>query len=194
MNAFEECVLNVEQRSMEVLAPFLMRHASGVVYTNKGILSQFLQKTIGDAVFNHALTQQMYSAEIKAEETRKRNNFFLETWSNMNLNRRSHALRGSTPGWMVTQRADLLLYHFLLEDELYIFNFLKLKTWFYAPDANGHANFERWPERKQSKRDQLNDTWGRCIPIEFLCSHVKHTFVKPKALIDGRLNTAASVL
>jgi hypothetical protein len=55
------------------------------------------------------------SVEIKAQ----RGNLFLEVWSNKNLDDRgSHIERGSTPGWLITCRADVLGFHFIDADTI----------------------------------------------------------------------------
>lgn len=152
MNAFHDAQ-KVEMRSMKILRPFIQQRAFNgqFVLTSKGPLAKELQCTVGDALYN-ADPDTVYSVEVKAEEENKYGNLFLETWSNLSRFK---------PGWMVTLQADLLLYHFLQSDELFVIEYQKLKSWAFR-----ERRIYSFPERAQSKRAQLNDTWGRCVPIE----------------------------
>ena len=112
----------------------------------------------------------MRSLEIKVER-HWTGNLFLETWSNLNLaDRDSHYERGSTPGWLVTSRADLLLTYFLDNDDLVTVPFLRLKRWAFSSGPQGGVY--AWPEKPQGRYGQLNDTWGRCVPVEHLVREV----------------------
>lgn len=165
MNAYDNA-RQVETRGMAVLVPFLKEraHDGRFVLTSKGRLARYLQETIGDALFNTDV-ETLWSVEIKIEESNKYGNFFLETWSNKNLSDKvSHASRGSNPGWLLKLQADLLFYYFVASDELYVIDLFKLKQWAFV-HGNGKPNIDRFPERLQSKRTQMNDTWGRCVPI-----------------------------
>jgi len=108
MNAFDSA-REVEARSLEILTPFIeSRSFDGrFVLIEKGRLAQELQRTIGDAVLT-AHNGNFYAVEIKAEESNKHGNLFLETWSNLS--------RYKT-GWMFTLDTDLFLYHFIEDDE-----------------------------------------------------------------------------
>lgn len=165
---------------MQLLGPFLRDLHGRYVLTNKGKLARHLQESCGDLLFNDR-DGRIWGVECKAEETYY-GNLFLETWSNRNLrNAHSHADRGSNPGWLLKTRADLLFYHILERDELWIIHMLSLKRWAFvmrsehrSPRASGCAP-ERmagrvwdFPIREQRKRRQRNDTWGRCVPIEVL--------------------------
>lgn len=159
MNGFD-AARTVEQRSLKILLPFVQQRAFNGQYvvTSKGPLARELQKTVGD-VFYNSDPETIYSAEIKAEESKKHGNFFLETWSNR---------ARFTLGWMFNLKTDLLLYYFLEEDELYAIPFLKLRKW-----AFHDGRIYQYPERQQAKYDQLNDTWGRCVPCQTICRELK---------------------
>ncbi len=158
MSAFDEAK-KVEARSLEILTPFIRARSNGgqFILIEKGRLALELQRQIGDAAFN-ARDGVLWTVEVKAEEENKYGNFFLETWSNR---------ARYTMGWMVTLNSDLLLYHFLKSDELYVMNFQNLKRW-----AWWERRIYRYPEREQGKREQLNDTWGRCVPISVISREV----------------------
>jgi hypothetical protein len=182
MNSFQSA-RTVEYRGMLVLTPFLQRraHNGQFVLLSKGALAKKLQETIGDAVLNTDAAT-FYSVEIKCEESNDYGNFFVETWSNRNLEHRaSHAERGSNPGWLVKLKCDLLLYYFLAQDELYVIDFFKLKRW-----AFGHAGqpprIYSYPEKPQGKRAQLNDTFGRCVPISIIQKEVGYRLLYPKQI------------
>lgn len=154
MNAFEDA-RGVERRSLEILRPLISQRSfhGQYVVTNKGPLARELQKTAGDVLFNKD-GETVYGVEIKAEEKDAHGNFFFETWSNRAL---------FTLGWMYTLKSDLILYHFIENDDLYIIPFQKLRKW-----AFHQCRIYAYPERQQGKRAQLNDTWGRCVPIRDL--------------------------
>jgi len=183
MNAFVD-TCRIERESISILMPFLDHKADGrVVLTHKGILARHLQETVGDALFNLP-DGTIWGVEFKAEKENKHGNFFLETWSNKNLdNRKTHSERGSNPGWMMKLRADLLFYHFIESDELYIINFFRLKQWAFG--CSGMApNIYKFDERKQSKYLQHNDTWGRCVPIHIIAQTIGYRLIHPKKLIN----------
>lgn len=180
MNAFDDA-RTVEARGLAILEPFLRRsaHDGHYVMTSKGALARFIQDTCGDAFFNSD-SEKLWSVEIKVEEEDKHSNFFLETWSNRNLeSRASNTERGSNPGWMLKQRADFLFYYFLQSDELYIIPLFKLQRWAFRHDG-GHPRIDAFEEKRQSKRWQANDTWGRCVPISVVQAEVGFRKVYPQ--------------
>lgn len=163
MNAAYEHSKTVEARSIVMLERFLKPRAHGFVLLSKGALARNLQETVGDAIFN-ADRETAWSVELKADDT-EFTNLFLEEWSNKNLKSRSeHSGRGSNPGWLRKTGADLLLYHRLRYDDLLVINMLKLKRWAYG--HNGSMPNVRRFEEKRTRADQLNDTWGVCVPID----------------------------
>ncbi len=116
----------------------------------------------------------MRSLEIKVER-HWTGNLFLETWSNLNLaDRDSHYERGSTPGWLVTSRADLLLTYFLDTDDLVAVPLLRLKRWAFGSGPQGGVY--AWPEKPQGRYGQMNDTWRRSVPVEHLEREVGATW------------------
>ncbi len=161
--------LEIEKKGLQDILPFLLDKAyeGRIVFTNKGNLSEELQKMAGDALFN-CENGKLWSVEFKVEENNIYNNFFLETWSNR---------QRFTLGWMYTLKADILLYYFLDEKNLYSINFLKLKEWAFIK-----SNIYNYPEKCQNKYDQFNDTWGRCVPISIIQNQLKinqYNFNKP---------------
>lgn len=173
MTAFDDA-RKIEQRSMDILRPWIRQRAFNGQYvlTSKGPLSRELQSSVGDVLYNSD-ADTIYSIEVKAEEHNRHGNFFLETWSNR---------ARFTLGWMFTLRADLLLYHFVEDDELHVLPFQRLRKW-----AFHDGRIYSFPERRQSKYDQLNDTWGRCVPIGVVRSAVRANPVfYPKLVSDKR--------
>jgi hypothetical protein len=130
--------------------------------------------------------------EIKVEQ-RWSGNHFLETWSNRNLDDPdAHYDHGSTPGWLVTSRADLLLFYFLDSDDLVTVPLLRLKRW--AFDSGPQDGVYAWPEKLQHRYGQRNDTWGRCVPVEHLEAAVGALRTKVRQLsMLPRIGGAASV-
>lgn len=184
----------VEARSLDILEPFLERQAfkGRFVITSKGPLAKFIQATAGDVLFNID-RERFLALELKADAT-DMPNLFLETWSNRNLeDMNDHATRGSTLGWLLTNRADLLVYHRLNHDEVCVCSMLRLKRWAFGyRDVPGRIY--AFPERRQSKHDQKNDTWGRCVPVDVLAREVPrfHRFRIDQLSLWGEANLAAA--
>jgi len=140
----------IEAEGIPDLVSFLEQQSDSgrFVLTAKGRLSEKLQKSVGDAIAN--VNSQVISVEFK-NEVKWTGNLFLETWSNRSRR---------TTGWMVKLDADILLYRFEDKRVLYSIPFQRLCRWAFV------GNIYRFPEKKQKKHDQLNDTWGRCVPVE----------------------------
>jgi hypothetical protein len=116
MNAFSEAC-PVERRGMSALLPYLESRAcrGQVIQVAKGPLAGHFQRHFGDLLIATG-PGRVASVEIKVNR-RWTGNLFLEFWSNKNLDdRSSHVERGSTPGWLVTCRADVIGFHFLDAD------------------------------------------------------------------------------
>jgi len=175
MNAFADAC-RVEDQSWAVLKHFVASAAleGRYVTTNKGRLARELQKSVGDVLMNRH-NGDVVAIEIKAEESNQHGNLFIETWSNKSR---------FTLGWVYTLNADILLYHFIAQDELYVIDFQKLRTWLFA-DRDGKPNIDRYREAAQAKRDQLNDTWGRCVRIADIKQHVGFRLERPAQLWRG---------
>lgn len=161
-NSFRTCQ-DVEQRSLEILRPFieLRCHNGQYVIVEKGRLAKELQQSYGDLFFNSANDGGIYTVELKAEETNRWGNLFIEIWSNRsrwNL------------GWLYKLNADILLYHFLEQDEFHVMSFPELKRWLWDHESGHKPRIYQYAPRVQSKHQQLNDTWGACVPIAHLRS------------------------
>lgn len=166
-----------------MLMPCLLKQSDGrLVVTDKGHLARFLQETVGDVLMNVGSEAKLWSAELKAEIRNAHGNFFFETWSNRNLeDRASHALRGSNVGCLAKSRADLLFYHFIEDDDCYIFDNFKLKRWAFGTNDQLGRLYD-FKERRQSKYPQPNDTWGRCAPITVVCRELRPRLIHPLRL------------
>ena len=162
MNGFEKAC-GVEAEGLARVYEFLKIRADDGRYVRieKGRLAAQLQQEIGDILMNRE--GSLYSAEVKIEQ-RFTGNLFLETFSNAMPERLK-------PGWLYTNQADLLLYHFLDRPvSLFIASLPALKGWAFR--RRGHngcvgrlCGFE---EKQQTKYDQLNVTVGRIVPIAIL--------------------------
>lgn len=161
----------VESAANSVLIPYLRgkAHRNQIVVFGAGRMAKEMQKT-ADLVFQKD-ENNFYCLEIKAEQSNKSGNLFLETWSNKSrLN----------PGWLVKSRADYLLYYFVDSDEFYRVSLPALQRWAFACDENNRENISRYPIKKQSKYDQLNDTWGACVPLSEIGRHIGFRLSHPK--------------
>lgn len=175
MNAFRASQ-RVEAEANKILHPYLLEQTEGrLVMTNKGKLARWLQESLGDAIGEKG--ERMFAVELKAERVHT-GNLFLEVWSNRNLdNRANHAERGSTVGWMMKSRADLLLYYFLDVDILYSLDLLSVQRWLfgYGPKAGAWCSGSL-REVMQKRQQQANDTWGVLAPVERLRDELGRAF------------------
>ena len=180
MNAYEDAC-TVEARGLARLVPYLKRRAKDgeLVMFTKGTLAMHMQEVVGDLAYN--TPEGIYiTVEVKSEEEDKYGNFFLESWSNRNLENDAYNERyGQKTGWMFRQQARLLLYYFLSSDECYAINFFKLRQWAFGHDPAGFRRINKYPERAQNKRQQYNDTWGWCVPIGVIGKEVGFKKVNP---------------
>jgi hypothetical protein len=153
MSGFRDCQ-GIEARGLAVLVPFLERMAwrGRIVATDKGPLSQELQASFGDFFANDE-AGKIYGIEVKCEEENRSGNFYLETWSNLNFDRRKL-------GWMYSQKADCIWYYFIQSDELFSIPTRRLFEWAFV-----EGSIYAYPERVQRKHAQFNVTAGRCVPI-----------------------------
>lgn len=194
MNAFDKAK-EIEAKGLRILEPLIAYESDGrYVLTDKGRLSREMQLKFGDVVSRK--DGNMVWAEIKTEEHKcvphwqrllspeRQGNLFLEEFSNLSR---------YTRGWLDHLNTDRLLYYFLEEDYLYALDFPKLKHWaLCAPcltytdskkQAEEQGYFGRmydYPRKKQRKRDQLNDTWGRVVPINHLLNEIPHRILRPR--------------
>lgn len=170
MNAFKKC-RELESVSREHLERV---HMKAVVYdgrfvrVEKGPHAHEIQSTLGD-YFMNSDDETAWAVEHKCEYSNRHGNFFLETFSNKSRGR---------PGWLWTQGADILLYHFLRDGEVYWLRLKALRAWLYGHvEINGRMQprIHAYPERQQARYDQLNDTWGYCVTIADICAGMNVT-------------------
>lgn len=157
MNVFDKCQ-KIEYQGYLLLQPYLKANFDEYVYVNteeRNELVLAFQQNFGDLIAKR--NNRIYFIDIKTEIDNKYGNLFLETWSNKQRN---------TPGWFMPDRgvkADFVYYLFLEQRKLYILDLPKTREW-----AFDHNHINEYSEKRQKKYDQLNDTWGRCVPIRDL--------------------------
>lgn len=176
MSAFDDC-RNIEAQGWEDLKEFLKKYAHDgrFVVTDKGNLSKFLQEIVGDGLFNSE-DGKVWAFEFKTEIENKHGNLFLEYWSNLSR---------FNLGWIHKLQTDILFYHFQRESELYCVSFNKLLKWAFKTKSHKTGFPGRiydWPLKCQKKYNQLNDTWGRCVPI----SVIENEIGLKKFNLDGK--------
>lgn len=160
MSAFDE-TRKVEATGREHLSVFLDCGSNGrTVWTDKGRLSRDLQLVYGDAFVN-CRNGYLWAVECKVEFAHT-GNLFLETWSNKSR---------INPGWMMHLKADILLYYFLEQGILYSIALPKLQAWAFGVTEETER-IAMYPLKPQKKYQQLNDTWGRCVPVSAIREHV----------------------
>lgn len=193
-NAFAEAS-RVEQQGMALLFPYLEARAyqGRIVSTARGTLARTLQSSFGD-IFVNTDASTVWAIEAKIER-RWTGNLFLELWSNRNLySKAQHAARGSTPGWLVTCRADLLAFYFLDSDDLIFVPVFALKRWAFGSGAQGGVY--AYPEKHQGRYVQPNDSWGRIVPVDVVAREVgvKRTNIRQAGLWDSPATHSAELL
>lgn len=153
VSSFEQAC-EVEKLAEAVLLPYMQRvWPSCTYYPTRH--HRIIQKVCGDL-----LVQKTGSAkyiELKAERQNDHGNLFVETWSNKS--------RGGL-GWFHACQADWLWYYFLKPSELYILQMDQLREW--ARQPMHRPRLYDFPEKNQRRYVQMNDTWGRPVPIEIL--------------------------
>ena len=162
MSSFHDC-RKLENKSIEILKPFLSEVFEGsLALTSGSRLAIDLQKLCGDAIGEH--NGKMVAVEFKAEE-KVSNNLFIETWSNKSRH---------TTGWIYNLQSDYLVYHFVSVGKVYVCPMKRLKEFCFdhisgLTKTPGRLN--DYPEKRQRKHSQANDTWGRLIPIHDLLGY-----------------------
>lgn len=166
--------LSVEARGKKIIYDYLeLKDSSYAEIYDKfdGTADKAMQKH-GDFIYFDK-SGKLQWVEVKIEEENKYGTFFIETLSNKNISDEiSHYERASTPGWLYTSRASYIFYYFIKTDELYCLPLLRVKRWLLSNDVknDGHPVLDRYKEKPQGKYFQLNDTWGRSIPINDVLS------------------------
>jgi hypothetical protein len=184
MSSFQKCC-ELEALSRAHIQQHLLRemvHDGRFVRVEKGPMARAFQLTSGDYVVNSdELTA--YRIEHKCEYTNKYGNFWLETFSNKS--------RGKL-GWLFTNQADFLLYHFMREGQVYLVSLPALRRWLYSESSSRNKPIaHRYPHRMQVTHAQMNDTWGYCVPIVHVQDALKvRTYEIPPLRDEGRENAA----
>ncbi|MEO7102849.1 MAG: hypothetical protein ABI119_05885 [Gemmatimonadaceae bacterium] len=141
-----------------LLDDFLHERYAAFVWTpGECAKGEAVQRTMGDIVAVNRVGVTV-GLEVKADYT-DHDNLFLETWSNR---------ARFTSGWLVTLQSDALLYVFVKRRECYAIPFQPLKRW-----AFHEGRIYAFPEREQKQSVQLNDTWGRCVPVATILAEVR---------------------
>jgi len=109
------------------------------------------RQTFGD--YYVELNGMDYAIEVKHEIENIHTNLFIETWSNRHIKR----------GWLYTSRADMLLYHFIEDGEIYTIPVGALRKW-----AHTSGHLDAYEEKEQVKYKQKNTTCGKPVPIDIL--------------------------
>jgi hypothetical protein len=179
MSAWSKC-RELEELSRRHLQQHLLREMvfeGRFVRVEKGPMARDFQLTSGDYVANsdelHA-----WRIEHKCEYANTHRNFFLETFSNKS--------RGKL-GWLFTNQADFLLYHFLRSGEVFLLNLPALRVWLYSHHKPGEPRAHRYREKQQTAYEQMNDTWGYCVSIAHVLDGIQvRTRMVPPLLIEAR--------
>lgn len=146
MNAFETC-RNIEETSDKEVLKYLKDNYDLVVHTDSFNNNRLYQSYYGDYLV--VKKSDKFFVEVKAEMKNKYNNFYLETWSNKPVNL----------GWFKKCKADIILYHFIEDNTIYMFDLLKAQEYINTTDKN-------YREKAQNKYSQKNKAFGLCVPID----------------------------
>lgn len=142
----------IERKGWNQIRPHLVERYENVHRFDGGI--EFQAKRGDFSAIDKILRRKVW-CECKHEQANLYGNLFLETWSNR---------REKRPGWMITSEADRLIYHFI-NDVAFDIDFARLREWYEK-----NKNF--FPVKQQKKTRQENDTWGACVGIEVIRTHV----------------------
>ena len=171
MNSFEKGC-GIEKQGMNVLLPFIESKAyQGRIVPLFGNAQNKEIQQYGDILMGTE-SNKYITIDLKIE-SRFTGNFFIETWSNKSR---------FNQGWVYKCRSDRIFYYFLDKPEmLYSIVTEKFKEWLFASVGNKPRLFS-FSEVKQSKYDQMNDTWGVIIPVEAALSSnsVKAVMLPPE--------------
>ena len=153
---------DVIARVGELIAERYLYHAQAehVIWTADAAHPALVQPVLGDflVIGEPWDSVPFQSVEVKSE-LEHTGNLFLET----RIHRKE---QDETPGWMNTNKADLLLYVFLWpKPRMYRMDFYKLRAWFFGDDG-GRAGQDDYKERKTHKYE--GEAWGHCVPVEDL--------------------------
>jgi hypothetical protein len=151
MNSFEKCRA-IEEESNKDVYNFLTERYDYVVHTDEFKNNRTYQSYYGDYLC--VLKDEKVFIEVKAEVKNKYNNFYLETWSNKPQN----------IGWFKKCKADVILYHFLEDNVIYLFDLVLAQKFIKNSDGV-------YPEKPQSKYSQMNKAYGLCVPINVIMKH-----------------------
>ena len=131
-----------------------------LIHVAKGPLARTFQRSFGDLLIATG-PGGVASIEIKVQR-RWTGRLFLEGWSNKNLDSQaSHVERGSTPGWLITCRADVVGFHFLDADTAPFLPLFRLQQWAFGTGDQGGRIYD-FPERRQRRYVQRNDLSAYC--------------------------------
>jgi len=148
---------DVERESLTLLTPWidvLTDHRNCRIA--KGALAKELQIKHGDILASRRDGSGHISLECKAEKV-QRANFFAETFSDLKTNEL---------GWMQKTNADVVLYHFLSSDRVYVLHFERFRRWFFEHDQRGKPRCYGFEWVEQKKYVQNNETHGALVPIQ----------------------------
>jgi hypothetical protein len=187
MNSLDACRA-VEARSKKILEPWFDFHSGMRMTILESCASAHQLQRIADMVVGRRDVRGALAIELKAEE-KHTDNLFVEEFSNYNVRDAcSRAEHPTTLGWGLTCGADLLAYHFLDKNCLYLVNMQKLIDFVFGVRANGQLRSAAFPAVVQSKYKQPNVTVGRLVRVTVLQQHLGEGFhyVELDSLLDAQ--------
>lgn len=140
----------IESASKKIIIPHILARYEGKLIEDLNEDDIGIQRQLdgqGDIIVRDKDDKDI-SFELKADKT-KWPNIFVEEWSNKSIGRK---------GWLHSLKADKLVYHRVLFDEYYEFDWKKFQKW-------AKVNASKYPLKPQGKYVQDNDAWGYCVPI-----------------------------
>lgn len=151
MNSFEQCRA-IESESLPKVLKTLNTIYDCIIPTDDFKYHLTYQQYYGDyACIKKNILEYV---EVKTETNNKWGNFYLETWSNKPENR----------GWFYKCLADYILYHFLEDNVIYMFDLKKAQEYI-------NNNPDKYNEKPQNKYNQKNKTYGLCVPVSDIMKH-----------------------
>lgn len=156
----------VERRGIELAMQVIewqVAPGSPVIDTNDARSNVHLQRTIGDFLILHELTNQWHAIDVKTE-VKYTGNLFVESWSNKTANRHSR------DGWIFTLGSDWLFMVYLDVRAVFIVDLRKLKNWCVIEGRM--LDFREATVHRYIDGEQMNRTTGHLVPWSVLAETV----------------------
>jgi hypothetical protein len=184
--SYADC-LETEGKSRAILEPLFDFHSGNRMVVLEHCAAAAQLQRIADLAIGRRTHRGAVTLELKAEE-HFRGNLFIEEFSNLNIG--SAAARDAHPsrlGWGLTCGADVLAYHFLDKNRLYLVGFQALLVYVFGCKPNGQIRAGDYSLQAQRKHRQMNNTVGLLVSVAHLQKALgeQFQFLEVGSLLDA---------